>query len=147
MRQAVLLIHGIGEQRPMSTLRSFVEAVLPDKVDGSEKYRSKPDPLSSTLELRRLAAHQRFATDFYEYYWAHHTEGTTLTAVLAWLVSLVVRRKRDVPNHLRPLWRLSRVLLLVVLILLASGISSWLQSFSGTSLWFIGAGLTAGLQW
>jgi hypothetical protein len=26
-RQAVLLIHGIGEQKPMDTLRGFVDAV------------------------------------------------------------------------------------------------------------------------
>ena len=28
MRQAVIVIHGIGEQRPMSTLRGFVDAVI-----------------------------------------------------------------------------------------------------------------------
>jgi hypothetical protein len=27
-KQAVVVIHGIGEQRPMSTLRNFVEAVM-----------------------------------------------------------------------------------------------------------------------
>ena len=29
-RQAVVLIHGIGEQRPMETLRDFVAALLPE---------------------------------------------------------------------------------------------------------------------
>jgi hypothetical protein len=29
-RQAVVLIHGIGEQRPMDTLRAFVAALLPE---------------------------------------------------------------------------------------------------------------------
>ena len=30
--QAVVIIHGIGEQRPMDTLRSFVDAVLPEEA-------------------------------------------------------------------------------------------------------------------
>ena len=29
MKQAVVVIHGIGEQRPMDTLRGFVEAMIP----------------------------------------------------------------------------------------------------------------------
>src|SRR5262249_5146382 len=40
IRQAVLLIHGIGEQRPMSNLRDFVAALVGDH------FRSKPDDLS-----------------------------------------------------------------------------------------------------
>jgi len=40
-RQAVLVIHGIGEQKPMETLRSFVSAVLP-----GEGVFSKPDTIS-----------------------------------------------------------------------------------------------------
>jgi hypothetical protein len=47
--QAVILIHGIGEQTPGSTIRSFVEGVL-----HGERYLSKPDRFSPTLELRRL---------------------------------------------------------------------------------------------
>ena len=46
---AVVIIHGIGEQRPMETLRSFVEAVLPDPPQGGEKYFSRPDPLFGIL--------------------------------------------------------------------------------------------------
>ena len=48
-RQAVVLIHGIGEQRPMETLRAFVKAFLKDGT-----YHSKPDTLSASFELRRL---------------------------------------------------------------------------------------------
>jgi len=39
-RQAVVLIHGIGEQRPMDTLRSFVSGL------GFKTYHSRPDRLS-----------------------------------------------------------------------------------------------------
>ncbi len=43
-RQAVVFIHGIGEQRPMETLRRFVQALLPGGA-----YYSKPDEISDSL--------------------------------------------------------------------------------------------------
>ena len=56
-RQAVLLIHGIGEQRPMETLRRFAETVWskdenlhrPHKA-GAQMW-SKPYSLSENFEL------------------------------------------------------------------------------------------------
>ncbi len=77
-RQAVVILHGIGEQIPMETLRSFVEAVAPGtdaNVAFESKAESKPDHLSPTLELRRMAVPggrngwtpgSWVSTDFYE---------------------------------------------------------------------------------
>src|SRR5689334_22878119 len=87
--QAVVIIHGIGEQRPMATLRSFVGALL-DRLDQrghrldrpGENYYSKPDTISDSYELRRIKLHRAAPddqhpgglnlewpeTDFYEYY-------------------------------------------------------------------------------
>ena len=48
-RQAVVLIHGIGEQRPMGTLRAFVDAMLEPRT-----FHSKPDTVSDSYELRRI---------------------------------------------------------------------------------------------
>jgi transposase len=70
---------GIGEQRPMDTLRGFVEAVA-GRQETERRAFSKPDYISPTLELRRMAIpgeDQQWergdwvATDFYELYWAH----------------------------------------------------------------------------
>jgi hypothetical protein len=71
-RQAVVIIHGMGEQRPMDTLRSFVEGIRQYllKTDESEKntvIRSKPDGISDIYETRRLslsASRNRPITDF-----------------------------------------------------------------------------------
>jgi hypothetical protein len=98
-RQAVILIHGIGEQRPMATLRSFVDAFLePDT------FHSKPDKISSSYELRRIKLRRVKGsagepdvnpewpeTDFFEYYWAHRMYGTRLAHVVNWLRALMVR--------------------------------------------------------
>src|SRR4051812_41969251 len=60
-KQAVIVIHGIGEQRPMDTIRGFVRTVWetdqsvihPDEVGASEVW-SRPDVRTGSLELRRI---------------------------------------------------------------------------------------------
>jgi hypothetical protein len=108
-RQAVLLIHGIGEQRPMDTLRGFVRAVwtldteIHNPFAGHDVW-SKPDSVSHSFELRRLTTPQNangIRTDFFEFYWAHLMEGTTFGHVFGWARSLLLRDPRTVPKQLR----------------------------------------------
>ena len=89
MKQAVVLIHGIGEQKPMDTLRSFVSAVLPPATEGQVQYWSKPDTMSALFELRRLQVPGRIKTHFYEYYWAYHVSGTKISHLWHWFVDLL----------------------------------------------------------
>jgi hypothetical protein len=106
LRQAVIIIHGMGEQKPMDTLRGFVAAVL-SQTKSTPRVFSKPDRMSETFELRRLTAagdRRRPVTDFYEYYWAYQTDGTTLKHVRAWFRTLLFRSPRKVPPSLRLLW-------------------------------------------
>ncbi|MBZ0090634.1 MAG: lipase family protein [Sulfuricellaceae bacterium] len=107
IRQAVVVIHGIGEQRPMDTLRGFVEAVLADDPAHGVKYRNKPDAMNESFEMRCLQAPgnkqaRRPLTDFYEYYWAHHMQGSKYTQVLSWLIGLMRRHPETIPPALRP---------------------------------------------
>lgn len=125
-KQAVLLIHGIGEQRPMSTLRGFVDAVWTRNepvhhphIPAAEGLWSKPDSASGNFELRRLTTPQNRAgirTDFFEFYWAHLMQGTTLSQVGAWASALLLRSPSSVPKHLRLLWAT-----LIALVLLTIG--------------------------
>jgi len=98
-RQAVILIHGIGEQRPMATLRGFVNAFLDQGT-----YHSKPDTISSSYELRRIKLRRVVGdggqtavnadwpdTDFYEYYWAHQMYGTRIAHVASWFFRTMKR--------------------------------------------------------
>lgn len=121
MRQAVVIIHGIGEQRPMETLRAFVAGALGVEKEVLSKFVfSKPDRIDDTLELRRLSASTRehvkestlrenCETDFYELYWQHLMSGTTWSSVLAWVYGLAYRK---LPPRLHSL----RVRLLVLLV-------------------------------
>ena len=105
-RQAIVVIHGIGNQRPMDTLRPFVDAVLnvDPANDQDPKYYSKPDDLSGTFELRRLQSRDsRPRTDYFELYWQHLVPTATWARIWAWLALLLKRRPRDVPPSLRGL--------------------------------------------
>jgi hypothetical protein len=135
-RQAVVFIHGIGEQRPMETLRRFVQALLPGGA-----YYSKPDEISDSYELRRLKLRRRPAddpevedwpdTDFYEYYWAHEMYGTLISHIVSW-GWLVMKRgwtaRRESIDQLQP--RLSSLVYMVwaiaiVVVVLVVGILAY----------------------
>jgi len=151
MRQAIVVIHGIGEQRPMSTLRSFVEAVIPPDGDDSGYY-SKPHEMSELFELRRLQSKGSPKTDFFEYYWAYNVEGTKISSVLLWVGELVRKPARDIPSGLRTLWIISRLLLVFFVVLTAMGVLASISSggFGPTQyslLWFALAGITAFIQY
>lgn len=113
--QAVVIVHGIGEQRPMETLRRFADAVLPEPAQGGEKYFSKPDTLSESFELRKLQNRARPKTHIFEYYWAYKIEGSAIGHVLSWLSNLLLRRPSNVPSHLQPHFYLSWSLILSAL--------------------------------
>ena len=83
---AVVVIHGMGEQRPMDTLRGFVQAVWlndPELVDvRTNQIYSKPDKITGNFELRRITTrHPKgggHRVDFFEFYWAHLMTGNTI---------------------------------------------------------------------
>jgi len=128
-RQAVVVIHGIGDQRPMDTLRPFVDAVLgvDPKSESSARYYSKPDEFSSTFELRRLQSKDsRPRTDYFELYWQHLVPTATWRKIVAWLQLLLSRRPRDVPPPLRGLWFASWVISIGVGCFLALSLVAWM---------------------
>ena len=108
-KQAVVIIHGVGEQKPMQTLRGFVEAVWTQDESihnphGLSDVWSKPDDVSGNFELRRLTTGKNrdgIRTDFFEFYWAHLMHGTTLTHVIGWARFLLMRKPGDVPDALK----------------------------------------------
>lgn len=116
-KQAVVVIHGMGEQRPMETIRAFVSQVWKhDKNLDDPHFWSKPSSVSASFEQRRLttdtptvqASSTRVQrTDFFEYYWAHHTVGTKWEHFVGWISTLLLCKPSRYDAHastLRPLW-------------------------------------------
>lgn len=116
-RQAIVVIHGIGEQRPMTTLRGFVTSLLNhEKIhledDSTERtFWTKPDRVSNSYEMRKISAKgrsgMRSTTHFYEYHWAANMRDTKWQHILSWFWSLMFRNPLTSPSmRLRLLWLL-----------------------------------------
>jgi hypothetical protein len=139
-KQAVIVIHGIGEQRPMETLRSFVDAVWvkSPKVQSNRKDELghnviwfMPDDCTGSLELRRITtAHFKdVRTDFFELYWADLMEGTTTQQLWAWITGLLLRSPKRVPRTVFSAW-----IALWILSLVTVGLFFW-SGFGSMPAW------------
>ncbi len=135
VRQAVVVIHGIGEQQPGDTLHALLDGGVLPGVSDDEGVWVKPDRVSGSYELRRIAikgSDERGlpATDVYELYWAHLIQDTTLGQIWAWVRRLLWRGWRAPP--LRPVVVLAWTLMLaalatgVALVLGAEDVTRWL---------------------
>jgi hypothetical protein len=106
-RQAVIIIHGIGEQRPMETLRAFMLGVLGSAPAQGEKplFYSKPDLNAEGYELRRYRAFDADEdSDFIEFYWQHLMPVGSWAFILTWLWSLMRRPAKAMPRRFLVLW-------------------------------------------
>jgi hypothetical protein len=122
-KQAIVVIHGIGEQVPMETLRDFVHGVwqtddniAPKKAEHPRPLEvwSKPDERTGSLELRRITTRETHTTptfpggvrsDFYELYWADLSAGSTWGHITNWLCGLLWRNPcTQVPRVVLPAW-------------------------------------------
>lgn len=143
LKQAVVVIHGMGEQTPMATLRSLVHALwetdlthtrnAADKaavrreVDGRTLNKSwiVPDSRTGTLELSRIATPAGdfgARTDFFEFYWADVMAGTTFDHVKAWMGGLLFRWPHQVPRGMGAAFVILWVLVLLTAATAALGI-------------------------
>lgn len=87
-RQAVIVIHGIGNQFPMDTTREFVESLK----DDDDILYSSPDREANFFETRRLSL-SRKKTDFYEFYWANLVTEPSSSDLCNWIIRLLFVKK------------------------------------------------------
>ena len=117
IRQAVVVIHGQGEQRPMGTIRDFVKVLwqfnpdlgpLPPKsqtTDGRQVW-IVPDDKSGLFELQRVTTprHNGCRTDFFELYYADLLNDTPIRNLWRWMQRLLWIDPADVPDEMRLPW-------------------------------------------
>lgn len=118
-KQALVVVHGIGEQLPGQTLRSFVDSVFREDAVGRWV---KPDSVSSSFEMRKITVAADFAsgrptTDVYELYWANLIRDTSFGQVAWWMLRLLLTPQKRLPPKLRgDLW-IARLLVVLGLAL------------------------------
>ena len=135
-RQAVVIIHGIGEQRPMQTLRGFADAVLGVLRNRRSRFYNKPDMLSDTFELRKLVSHRgNPRADLFELYWAHRMPIATWSRIAAWFQTLMLRPRADLEPQIRPIWWMCWTLAPIAVLLLLAGAVFWICPGLAPSWW------------
>ncbi len=138
-KQAIVVIHGMGEQKPMDTIKNFAHAVWTADTEVHEnglrdpgEIWSKPDDRTGSLELRRLTTRESTPIpqgtypsgarqDFYELYWADLSGGSTLGNVQNWVWMLLLRNPfTRVPRHMMAAWMVLWVVVLLILLLVTA---------------------------
>lgn len=126
-KTAVVMIHGMGEQWPMDTLRGFVDATWTTDATlvrpGPNQPYFKPDTITGSFELRRVTTRPWSGTggrrvDYFEFYWAHMMRDTGIGDVVGWLMRLLLRAPSRVPRRLLGGW-LAGLLVCAVAVILA----------------------------
>jgi len=113
-RTAVVVVHGMGEQLPLETLRHFVMTGLPT-FEGKREYFSRPALITGSFEARRMLAPRRplsgpishGQTEFFEYHWSYKMTGNRLSDFVPTFVRLMLRTPKTVPSGLKVIWTLS----------------------------------------
>ncbi len=125
-RQAVVIVHGQGEQRPMGTVRDFVDALWSknEELDvKGEKYPrpratwTVPDDRNGLYELQRITTPSDIErkTDFFELYYADLFVDTPLRNLLRWMTRLLWRPASEVDGPIRGPWQALWLLVLAAL--------------------------------
>src|ERR1700687_3604646 len=113
-RTAVVVVHGMGSQRALDTVRGIVDAVWLDKDDkpgtGDKRYWLHPERKNDDLDLSVITTNEVPGTtdhrriDFHELYWAHLMSETRAVAVLLWLFELARMGPRLKPSISAVYW-------------------------------------------
>ena len=108
-RTAVLVVHGMGSQRALDTVRGIVNSVWLDDEPSSKRYWMHPEKRDNDVDLSVITTNEIPGTvdhrsaDFHELYWAHLMSETRAVAVLLWLFELV-RKGPRLKRGMRALW-------------------------------------------
>jgi hypothetical protein len=152
-KQAIVVVHGMGEQMPMDTIKAFVRAAwqtttglaTPDLPNPTQVW-SKPDVRTGSLELRRITTRQSVPSppifpggvrsDFYELYWADLSGGSTWNQVKDWIFGLLFRNPfTRVPRDVRLAWVVLWLIALVVAFVLLAAAMPKEAHLGSLDLW------------
>ncbi|MFI5511214.1 hypothetical protein ACIA48_27460 [Mycobacterium sp. NPDC051804] len=134
VRTAVVVVHGMGEKRPLETFEGFVRTALYPR-DGKWQYSPRPTAITESYEARRFSSPQY---DFFEYYWQFLMSADKFAGVAPTLLRLFLRRPSNVPDALLGVWRLVWATILAALLVIPVLFVSGYALNSDVPVWIIG---------
>jgi hypothetical protein len=151
-RQAIVVIHGMGEQSPMDTIKGFVRTawevstdLTPNGLPNPAEVLSLQDARTGSLEIRRMTTWPSIPTatfvegvrsDFYELYWADLSGGSTWRQVQDWIAELLLRNPfTNVPRKVFLAWILLWAMVLTVILLAVATALPENASLGSFNLW------------
>ena len=150
VRQAVVIVHGMGEQRPLDMLNRFIDSAIPGTskpVTGKPIFYSRPDRVSESYESRSYLAPETDSyaqTEFFEYHWAHLMLGNKFSDMWSTFRRMMLQLPWLVPSGLRGIWGIFWVITAwAVWHFLNAGISFGEISVNKVVSAIVGGGLTA----
>ncbi|WP_006241262.1 hypothetical protein [Mycolicibacterium tusciae] len=139
VRTAVVVVHGMGEKRPMETFEGFVKTAL-HPCNGEWDYSPRPTEITDYYEARRLAAPK---ADFYEYHWSFLMTAGKFAGVAPTALRLFLRRPSNVPDALLGIWRLVWSVVLAALLVIPALFVAGYALNSDVPAWIIGLTISA----
>jgi len=123
VRTAVVIVHGMGDQLPVDTLKRFLDTALP-KLDGRRVYYSRPERVTSSFEARRMLAPAIASdegkgygqTEFFEYHWSYLMKENRLDDLFPVVRRMLLSSPHRVPAGLRVAWALAWLLIIAFLV-------------------------------
>jgi uncharacterized membrane protein len=123
-RKAIVIIHGIGNQQPMATVRNL----LYNLIGKNAHFFSSPNRITDDLELRRLSVAGK-DTDLYEYYWANLISDPNVYEVFSWIFHILFRKKPS--ERLKVVIPILRIIIFLLSIAALVLIIHYLNYYSG----------------
>ena len=139
-RAAVVVVHGMGEKRPLETFDGFVRTAL-HSHDGKWDYRSRPPEVTDTYEARRYVAPG--GIEFFEYHWPFMMTAGRYAGVAPTALRLFLRRPGNVPDALLGVWRRVWIVIVAALLLIPILFVSGYALNSDVPAWIIGLTISA----
>jgi hypothetical protein len=156
VRTAVVIVHGMGEQRPMQALDDFVKTALhPRTAQGEKKwdYYSLPAEITGSYEARRFASPPLDSSkepgdaptepvqgraEIYEFHWSFLMTANKFAGAMPMTLRLVLRRASNVPDALFGIWRSVWTVLLAILLAIPALFVTGYALNTDVPVWIIG---------
>jgi hypothetical protein len=144
-RTAVVLVHGMGERRPMDTLVDFVRTALRPRGNRDDPkwdyYYPRPAVITDTYEARRFVAKGepiQGEAEIFEYHWSFLMTAPRSAGAMAMALRILLRRPSNVPDPLFGIWRrVWRVIIAILLTVPALFVVGYLLD-TDVPHWFVG---------